>query len=461
MTITEYDELAEAAADAECRAWIRRLIDSADEVVAFVDARLNGGGTGTYKGFFKGAFNISYHVDFNGRRPSALIRFAMPGETVTPWRDEKVANEARFIEYLRENTTIPLPRIHCWGPASESPRGLGPFIIMDYIEGERLSWFLKRPKEDEYEPMVLNPDLDEATLDTFYEQIAGYMLQLSRLSFPRIGAISRNDPAKPGAWAVTERPLTFNMNILGTTTGYPIDKFPTKPLDSSSEFFEQVAQQHLLHLETQRNLADDEEDVQRRFVARHRFRQLIPRFCTDNEHSAPAQFKIFCDDLQPNNMLFDRETLRITAVLDFEFTNAMPEQFAYDPPWWLVLKQPGLWIEEDGMDDFLARYEPRLEQFLRVMERVEAQQPGLDPPLSARMRESWESKRFWFNYASRRCLDLDAVYWAALHDPSDGDGLALLDAEAREKLPALVEKKMEQLRAYKAEHAAQFSKEDE
>jgi hypothetical protein len=39
-------------------------------------------------------------------------------------------------------------------------------------------------------------------------------------------------------------------------------------------------------------------------------------------------------------MLVDAETLKITAVLDLEFTNAMPAQFAYDPPWWLLLVGP-------------------------------------------------------------------------------------------------------------------------
>lgn len=128
MTITEYDEIMEAAADAECRGWIAQLIAADDEIVAFVDARLDGGGTAKYKGFFKGSFNISYHIDFGDRRPGAVIRFAMPGESVTQWRDEKVANEVRFIEYLRETTTIPLPRIPCWGTTKDSPRSLGPFI---------------------------------------------------------------------------------------------------------------------------------------------------------------------------------------------------------------------------------------------------------------------------------------------------------------------------------------------
>ena len=49
---------------------------------------------------------------------------------------------------------------------------------------------------------------------------------------------------------VTGRPLTFDMNILATSTGYPMDQFFNAPFDCASDFFESVAQQHLLHLKT-------------------------------------------------------------------------------------------------------------------------------------------------------------------------------------------------------------------
>lgn len=120
------------------------------------------------------------------RRSGALIRFAKPGHTMSAWTAEKVANEVRFIEYLREYTTIPLPCIRCCGSADESPQQLGPYIIMDFIEGTRLSTFLKQPTEDDQADMILNPNIDEATLDTIYDQIADYMLQISRLEFPLI-----------------------------------------------------------------------------------------------------------------------------------------------------------------------------------------------------------------------------------------------------------------------------------
>lgn len=69
-------------------------------------------------------------------------------------------------------------------------------------------------------------------------------------------------------------------------------------------------------------------------------------------------------------MLADPTTLRITAVLDFEFTNAQPAQFTYDPPWWLLLLGPDMWLENHSNEEFMTRYVPRMEQFLRALERT-------------------------------------------------------------------------------------------
>lgn len=115
---------------------------------------------------------------------------------------------------------------------------------MDFIEGTRLSTFLKDPMEDD---MTLNPTISEDMLDTVYIQLADYMLQISRLELPHIGVISKDASE---TWTVTGKPLTYNMNELASSTGYPVDQFPTAPFDHASDFFQSTARQHLLHLKT-------------------------------------------------------------------------------------------------------------------------------------------------------------------------------------------------------------------
>jgi hypothetical protein len=249
-----------------------------------------------------------------------------------------------------------------WGRTLDSPRQLGPFIIIDYADGTHLSDVLRKPTLSKQDKEILNPDIDGTTLDIIYRQLADFMLQLYELNFTQIGAVSE-DLCGSNTWSFTERPLTYNMNELATCTGYPIDQFPTRPFASANKYFRALADQHLIQLKTQRNLATNPEDARRRYIARHLFAELAAR----NHINKDGPFNLCCDDLRPGNILVDPKTLRITAILDLEFTNSMPAQFAYDPPWWLLLVGPDMWLERGHtMEEFVSLYEPRLVQFLRA-----------------------------------------------------------------------------------------------
>ncbi len=217
MSLTFYDAIAEENNDEERLAFIRKLIAAIDDIVAFVDRRLGWDGAGTYGGVLKSSFNISVIVKHGQSDGSAIIRFPTPGRTYEAWRAEKVRNEVMVIEYLRENTTIPLPNVRLWGLVEESPKGLGPFIVMEFVNGADLDDLLKQPTENNQQDVVLDLNIDEAKLDIVYRQVADYTLQLSRLEFPYIGAISKD--AVSGEWVVAGRPLTYNMNELATSTG--------------------------------------------------------------------------------------------------------------------------------------------------------------------------------------------------------------------------------------------------
>jgi len=101
-----------------------------------------------------------------------------------------------------------------------------------------------------------------------------------------------------------------------------------------------------------------------------------------------------------------------------------------------------------------------MEQFLRALERMEAKSASTrgqseELRLSAQMRDSWGTKRFWFNYAARKSLDVDAVYWNVLHE--EGAGVELLNEETRAEMEPFTQMKMEQLKAYKEQYAARLS----
>jgi hypothetical protein len=106
-----------------------------------------------------------------------------------------------------------------------------------------------------------------------------------------------------------------------------------------------------------------------------------------------------------------------------------------------------MWLEHYSMEEFLARYEPRLERFLRALERVEARSPPSELRLSTEMRESWRSGRFRFDYGIRKSMDVDEIYWGSLHREGD----EVLDEVQQKDLDGFIEKKMDDLRAYDKE----------
>jgi aminoglycoside phosphotransferase (APT) family kinase protein len=72
--------------------------------------------------------------------------------------------------------TIPIPRVESWGMMEDSPQHLGPFIIMDYVDGTSLATILKQPTETERDEVILAADVDDTKLDHVYDQLADYML---------------------------------------------------------------------------------------------------------------------------------------------------------------------------------------------------------------------------------------------------------------------------------------------
>lgn len=91
---------------------------------------------------------------------------------------------------------------------------------------------------------------------------------------------------------------------------------------------------------------------------------------------------------------------------------------------------------------------PRMGQFIQAVERAEERsRSSKDPRLSAQMRDSWATGRFWFNYASRNSLDLDFIYHRALHPYVSGQ--VKLDKELRADMAEFAKRKMEQLAEYR------------
>lgn len=333
--------------------------------------------------------------------------------------EEKIYNEVALMKYIAANTQIPVPRVVGYGKAEDNPTGLGPFVIMTWVEGKPMSEILRREKESEEDDDILDPDIDSQTLEILYGQMADILLELWKLDFDLIGSLRLDeDTGKP---SIQGPPLTHQTNeLIRTHSVSAIDCAPSTIFHSSADYIFSLLQQQSIHLEQQRNAISDAEDGRLKFTARHLMKSIALNFVSrfDDNH---GPFKLFSDDFCPHNVLVDESTHQVTAVIDWEFCYAAPAQFAGSIPWWLLLQRPHEIMNDTDCDTFLAHYLPQAEIFLRLLEEKEVEEKfkQMDitrPRLSARMRQSIHDRSAWFIYACRKVLYVDLVYWNMLDE---------------------------------------------
>jgi hypothetical protein len=329
------DAIAERNSRDEAEEFKSKVREAKDEIVAMVDNRLGWGGSTKFVGSTSYAGNVVLVVEHGAGGERVVIQFPSPGVIHSGWRDEMLENEVTAMDVVRTFTNIPVPRVLSWGSSEQSPRRLGPFLIRECLmeKGKPLSHFIGLPLEKGKQGggCILDPKIDDKTMDIVYEQLALLLLKLSRLTFPHIGAISKSEePGIACPWSVTWQPLTQDMNEVVTMGDYPPDGFgKTGAFDSAGAYFYARAQQLDSHLYRQRNIAGNDPNLAwKQFSARRFFADLIPEFCVEDT----GPFRFFCEGLQPANILFDEKTFRITGVVNFGLSNAMPAQYVNDLP---------------------------------------------------------------------------------------------------------------------------------
>jgi aminoglycoside phosphotransferase (APT) family kinase protein len=144
--------------------------------------------------FHHGAFNAGMKMVFSNST-SWMVRFPRVGMVCDDYADEKVAMEVTVLSRIRNETTIPVPRVHAWGPAASNSLSLGPFIMMDFIDGVSASDVLRDPKADN-PTRLMKEDISDSDIEVIYRQMANFLLQLFKLDFDRIGSLPPPGMAK-------------------------------------------------------------------------------------------------------------------------------------------------------------------------------------------------------------------------------------------------------------------------
>ncbi|KKK22028.1 hypothetical protein ARAM_002106 [Aspergillus rambellii] len=149
------------------------------------------------------------------------------------------------------------------------------------------------------------------------------------------------------------------------------------------------------------------------------------------------------------NVLVSDPNFTVAGIIDWEYTYVAPDEFTYAAPWWLLFESPEAW--EPDLNEFLSRYTPRLQLFLKVLRSCEDQQIQLQKMDDSQRLSDKMAQSFWFCLAARKSFMFDDIYWTLLDQKYFGRGsledrLLLLSQEELDGLEEIVPLKMQQAR---------------
>lgn len=187
--------------------WIRRYDDAREHrltkwVSEFHPDRLTCKLTTDKLNDSSGAYNLSCKVEFeNGEK--WIVRFPMVGRVLNA--DEKIETEVATMKLIRQQTTIPIPDVKAWGLAADNTLGIGPFIMMDFIEGISVDTILQNSDD-----RIMRQDVSENVVEALFRQTVDFLLQLQKLDFSHIGSLGVRSEADSGESTpmVCSRPMT-------------------------------------------------------------------------------------------------------------------------------------------------------------------------------------------------------------------------------------------------------------
>ncbi|PWY88189.1 hypothetical protein BO70DRAFT_385428 [Aspergillus heteromorphus CBS 117.55] len=461
----DFDDIALARFDDLKKEWVSQCSKSAQGICDLAN-RYRQRDDCLLRSMHSGSFNFSFRLHWEDDGEDWLIRFPLRGKSM--FLDEKIIGEAVLMKYLREKTNIPVPEVIAYGAGDENPTGLGPFIIMTWIEGRKMSDVLRKEGGSEKEE-VLDPHINEAVLESLYGQMAGILLELWKLDFDRIGCLALDEGT--GEFQITKPPITLATNELIRTCGLDHVSTSSRVYNSSVEYIHSLLTLQSTHLTQQRNSIYDAEDCREKYTCRHLMKAIALNFIPTSSEETHGPFKLFCDDLCPGNVLVN-DQLQVVAVIDWEFSYAAPAQFAGSIPWWLLLDQPHRIVSDRGGEGFLELFLPKADAFLRVLERREEEEEegvgvgvgvgvggkvGDDGKrLSMCMRASLRDRSAWFALAVRMVHSVDLIYWDLLDEFCWGAREKVAErvygvttgVEMHRRREGFVREKVDQLRGY-------------
>jgi len=331
--------------------------------------------------FSAGAFNKLFLLhpldDASGTLESFIMRISLP---VDPYF--KTASEVATLQFVRKNTSIPVPRVIAFDSSADNELGFE-WILMTKLPGVALKSLWE------------SPDLVWESRVQLTKALAGYVKQLTSLKFPLMGNLypSIRPEFERIAWLKHLSPdlrfvplpddPEFAMGPVTTIPFFYGDRLGLRngrgAFETSSSYLTSLLHLHISST-TNRKIAastndecdeDDISEFEDAISAYESLLSVLPTFFSP-EASDAETFSLFHDDISSNNILIDPMTHRITGIVDWECVSLQPS--------WEVVRVPQL-LEgpevddgspipdvaprpEEGADEFHTELRERLEQML-------------------------------------------------------------------------------------------------
>lgn len=111
--------------------------------------------------------------------------------------------EVEALHVIREKTSLPVPEVYAWGLERENRLGLGPFILINFINGICLGEAFGGGSS-----RLIREDIPDADIEFGYRQMAHFMLQFYRIDFSQIGSL----PTLQTKFPAPGHPLTWKAH---------------------------------------------------------------------------------------------------------------------------------------------------------------------------------------------------------------------------------------------------------
>ena len=289
--------------------------------------------------FSAGAFNklfLLHPLGDSGAAPESFImRVILP---VDPYF--KTASEVATLQFVRKNTSIPVPRVIAFDSSADNELGFE-WILMTKLPGIALKSLWESPELAWDSRVQLTKTLARYVkqLTSFKFSVMGNLYPSSRPEFEQIAWLKQL--SSETRFVPLPDDAEFAIGPVATIPFFYGDRLRLQdgrgPFETSSSYLTSLLRLHISSTTNRKSAVstndkhedDDEDDDISEFEdaisAYESLLSALPIFFPPPEASSDAEtFSLFHDDISADNILVDPTTHRITGIVDWECVSLQP-----------------------------------------------------------------------------------------------------------------------------------------